>query len=209
LRKIESYKCSNEAYSDGLCKFHNKEYAADKNNKKDMIELLKQKVEENTPESSLKWIGYQIPEISITGSLFKEFEVYLNHACFLGKTDFGSEYIQFNADLAGPEEEVEGSTSFDGFVDFSHATFKGEVTVHAIFNKGLSFYGATFEQRADFTGSAIIRAANFSGTTFNGGAEFRFFIFQDRPHPKTSPTVNSTPTQDLETKFILFRSVFF
>jgi hypothetical protein len=42
----EPYKCPDEEYSDGLCKFHHSRYyAADEKNKEQVTEFLKQEVE--------------------------------------------------------------------------------------------------------------------------------------------------------------------
>jgi hypothetical protein len=56
IGNIEPYKCPVEEYSDGLCKFHHSRYyTADKKNKEQVTELLKQEVERaNTSGKPLK-----------------------------------------------------------------------------------------------------------------------------------------------------------
>jgi|SRR5215216_959256 len=112
LKKWTQYECQDQEYSNGLCKFHLKEYANDGDNKRELIELLKQKVTEaNALGLPLKWIGYQIPEISIR-TKFKV-HVYLNHANFLDRVIFHGCTFEMNAHFS--------NTTFNGGADFDWA----------------------------------------------------------------------------------------
>jgi uncharacterized protein YjbI with pentapeptide repeats len=154
LGREESYNCPDEEHSEGLCKFHLKGYSADEKNQEELIELLKQKiVYANASESSLKWIGYQIPP---EFALMHEFKVnvYADAANFIGNVSFSR-------------------SIFNKTVSFSNATFNQEADFStAMFNIEAYFSNATFNQEADFSNTTFNRKANFLGTTFNRGANF-------------------------------------
>ena len=134
----ESYKCPDEEYSEGLCKFHLKGYSADRKNQEELIELLKQKiVYANASESPLKWIGYQIPPEFAIMYEFKT-NVYVDAANFMGNVSFSR-------------------SIFNKTASFSNATF----------NQEADFSNTTFNEKADFSTATFNRKVNFLGTIFN------------------------------------------
>jgi uncharacterized protein YjbI with pentapeptide repeats len=180
LGKKGTYKCPDEEYSEGLCKFHHKGYAANENNKKELIELLKLKIADaNELQSPLIWFGYQIPPGFAIRSEFKT-NVYLDGSNFLGDAAFIESTFERDASFS--------KVHFNGKADFCNAHFNGEARFYeaqfngearfskAQFNgKAVSFFNAQFkeeQQLADFSNVKFNGETNFSRAHFNGEAHF-------------------------------------
>jgi hypothetical protein len=180
-RNTEPYKCPVEEYSDGLCKFHHSRYAADKKNKEQITELLKQEVERaNTSGKPLKWIGYQIPSGFAISSEFKV-NVYLSYANFIGDADFSKSTFERIASFSSAQFNGRANFSKTHFKEgqlavFSFVKFNGEADFsYAHFNGEAYFFDAQFKegQRADFSYAHFNGvAAYFSFVKFNGEADF-------------------------------------
>ena len=64
LNRDDVYRCGEDEFSGGLCRFHHKGYA--QVFREELIESLINKVElANQSRLPLQWIGYQIPDISL------------------------------------------------------------------------------------------------------------------------------------------------
>jgi|SRR5215217_410290 len=208
LRGRELYECHNERHINGLCKFHIPEYAADKSNREELIELLKLNVaESNASGSSLRWIGYQIPPEITLNYEFKS-NVYFNGANFRGNADlsqsifekhayFSSAQFSKRADFSGAHFNGEANfpmVYFNERADFSGAHFNGEARFSQVqfsktekadfldtkFNEKADFSRTYFNGRTNFSGAYFNKEANFADAYFNGEANFSRTKFNER-----------------------------
>jgi hypothetical protein len=160
-RKGEYYECPDEEYSEELCKFHHKQYASDEKNKKELSELLKQKVENaNASRTPLKLIAYQLPRGISLSYEFKT-KIYFDNADFLADADFRHSVFQSDVYFSGAK--------FNGGANFSHTLFNGDAT----------FFETTFIEgtKTDFTEAKFNGEADFSVTIFNSEVVFRYTTF--------------------------------
>jgi uncharacterized protein YjbI with pentapeptide repeats len=175
LKKWTQYECQDQEYSNNLCKFHLKEYANDRNNKRELIELLKQKVTEaNALGLPLKWIGYQIPGISIR-TKFKV-HIYLNYANFLDRVIFHGCIFEMNVTFSDTTFNGEADfrdTAFKGQARFYNTTFNGEVDFEDTYFNEVHFDRATFNGRADFRHTEYDKRVTFDDNIFNGETSFK------------------------------------
>ena len=198
-----SYDCLDEPYSGGYCRFHNSEFAANEKNKKALVELLDQKVNEaNTSGSPLKLIGYNFPKGFPMRYHFKS-AVDFDRAHFLDEVDFTTSV--FEKDVSFYE------TEFSRVANFSNATFNGEASFNGThfggdtsfsdttFESDVSFHDLTFDKEAWFSDTTFESDVSFSNATFNGEAYFNESRFS-RVLSFTGNTINGT---------IGFRQVFF
>jgi hypothetical protein len=176
----EDYKCQNEEYSKGLCKFHLEEYATKEENKKELAELLKKKVEEaNASGLPLKCIGYHFPADIPIANDFKV-DVYFDYANFIGDVDFSDSVFESGVSFH--------QATFNGQASFREASFKGfSIFTSAIFNREAHFAGAifgiaaylaaTYNGEVSFFGTAFYGITRFSRSKFNGKADFSYAGF--------------------------------
>jgi len=173
---IESFKCDEDSVKDGYCIFHHPEYW--KENKDEVREKFMKKVEDAINNNKeLFCIGYNLPEINLSGKKFKA-SVYFVNTVFHEYADFSG--AEFSSEVNFSEAKFFSKANFFGAEFSSEAEFYKAKFQVANFSGAefqvANFSGAEF-QRANFS-LAKLQVANFSKAEFHQKTSFRETLFE-------------------------------
>lgn len=171
MDKVRDYWCPNQAYSDGLCKYHRP--SPSKELQQEISASLLKYIEEAGSDEPLYFIGYYFPEMR-----FKHFmgPVYFLNAHFTGRVDFsGAEFKDF-VDFTGAVFEdtaIFDAAIFERRTIFSVANFKKDTSFVKCGFNGVIFHLCSFEKDVSFDECTSNGELDVSDTSFNGSAQFQ------------------------------------
>jgi len=179
-KKTKYFKCKNPAIRNNRCEFHDESYLTE-TTKQTVIDSFQNILKNyNKPGESLKFVGYHLSEVIISGEIVVPVDFTQAHF----HDDVIIENVKFNEDVQFSETEFYEThrVSFIG----SEFCKKVHFLSSNIRGREVQFHSSAFLKEVDFTGTTIFNAffntsnlnnATFTNVIFHGPVNFWYADF--------------------------------